>query len=173
MFKEVMPERKRTCPNCNHEFSWHNNDFNKRVWTEIRKTDGGFPFSLEDIDGVVVFLNSGKPRLIIYEHKFDKELGPGGRQMALLYTLEENIKWENFDHRSGVFLIRGSGNYDKTSIRQLKNRKWGAEKTVDFSYYWDWFCDKRISKCSKCRETIELKPGEAIKLLCKKHDWKQ
>lgn len=149
---------KRTCPECGYQFTWHNNDFNKRVWEELKNPDNSYPMSLEDIDGVIRFHYDYKTRLIVYKVKSFNEGEMKSAQLKTLRLIEEAIDWQKFDDRSGVFLIKGlyDNTWNKIEISKLIGNNFQMQKTdVDFSYYHNWFYNKEIQKISEERYEID------------------
>lgn len=106
--------------------TWHNNKISKRLNEEYPHD-----FSICDIDGVCRHNNKQDPddkkRLIMYESKVgDEPASP--TQLETLYDIKKSIKWENYDDKSGVCLIRHD--YDAKYLTIYK-----IEKRVDPMFY--------------------------------------
>ena len=112
--------------------SWHNNKISKRL-------DEEYPhdFSICDIDGICRCFykqnNTWKTRFIIYESK-EKNEEASQTQLQSLYELQTNIKWENFDEYSGVYLLKHDEAVEKIDMYKIKmikgygNRIYGYDK---------------------------------------------
>jgi hypothetical protein len=85
--------------------TWHNNIISKKLNEEYPRD-----FSIHDIDGVCRCNytddeGESKIRLIIYESKYEKEK-IGKEQLQTLRLINESMNWDEFDDKSGVFIIR-------------------------------------------------------------------
>ena len=139
---------------------WHNNKISKRL-------DEEYPhdFSICDIDGACrVFYkenNFYKNRLVIYESKELSEIITQ-TQLNTLFVLDHNIKWENFDEFSGLFIIRHDINIWNLKVmkiieivgygRPLFDCQIVKEITLDDFYNWISATNKRN------KEYFSIKP---------------
>lgn len=133
--------------------SWHNNKISKKLNEEYKHD-----FSICDIDGICRCFykqdNTWVTRFIIYESKEESE-SASQTQLQSLYELDVNIKWENFDDMSGVYLLKHDeeiSNINRCKIKKVINGGYSRptftyEKidtiTMDDFYNWISAKDKR------------------------------
>lgn len=96
---------------------WQNNEIGK-ILSEKYKHD----FSVCDVDGICRHnVKVGRDifkRLIIYESKNPNEAA-SQTQLETLYDIQENMKWENFDASSGVYLLKHYGDTENITICKI------------------------------------------------------
>lgn len=111
-------------------------------------------FSICDIDGACRCFykqdNEWKCRIVLYEAKYANEEATE-TQLATLYTLKNNINWQNFDEKSGVFLFRHDDSLQNIKIYKIIEINFQEhileqinEITIDELYNWVSAKDKRI-----------------------------
>jgi len=131
--------------------SWHNNKISKKLNEEYPHD-----FSICDIDGAcrVFFKEDGKykNRLVIYESKeINEEIKQ--TQLNTLWEINANMRWENFDEYSGVYLIRHDEEIWNLKIYKIQKIigyqklifecEFIKDMTMDGFYNWISATDKR------------------------------
>jgi len=140
--------------------SWCNNAISKKLNEEYPHD-----FSICDIDGVcrTYYQKQIKPyplspiiyksRLVIYESKHEGEK-ISNTQLDTLDILQQNMKWENFDDKSGVFIIKHDDELNELKIYTISNisknikteYKLNFIKKLSFDEFYNWISVKDQKK---------------------------
>jgi len=132
---------------------WCNNLISKKLNLRYKHD-----FSICDVDGVCRCFykidDNWITRMVIYESKHKDEI-PSQTQLQSLYYLDNSIKWEIFDKRSGLFLLRimelDSNNepsiLEINKIIEIGWKKYFLEKikgncTISFEQFYNWISAK-------------------------------